>query len=88
VIRGQVTAIVVAAILAVLAGLVHPLLALAPLIVLGLPAALMLGSTIRRGDPYDVLHLYRSSDSESRPGPGSRSPGPGSSTPGSVGPTA
>lgn len=33
-------------------------IACCPLVVLGLPAGLMLGATLRRGDPYDVLHEY------------------------------
>ncbi len=40
-------------------------LAAAPLVVLGLPAALMLCATIRHGDPYDVSHRYPSEGSGS-----------------------
>lgn len=38
--------------------LAHPVLALIPLVVPGLPVALMLGATLRHGDPYDVSHRY------------------------------
>lgn len=39
---------------------VHPVLALIPLVVPGLPAGLMFAATIRHGSPYDVGYLYPS----------------------------
>ena len=44
--------------LAVLCWQVHALLALAPLIIPGTPAALLLWGGRGGRDPYDVLHLY------------------------------
>jgi hypothetical protein len=57
-VRGQVAVLVLTGGLAVAAWQAHPVLALAPLVALGLPAALMLGATIRHGSPYDVSHRY------------------------------
>jgi hypothetical protein len=58
-VRGQVAVLVLAVAGAVALGVyVHPVLALVPLVVPGLPAALMLGATIRHGDPYDVRYRY------------------------------
>lgn len=59
--RGTLSVLALAGLLAWLLWGVHPLLAAAPLVALGLPAALMLQATIRHGDPYDVLYKYRRS---------------------------
>ena len=52
--RGPCAVHAVAVVLAVLAWRVHPVLALAPLVILGLPAGLMAWETWRYGDPYDL----------------------------------
>ena len=75
---GPAAVLVLAVILALLAWallrLVDPrpwvalLAACGPLLIPGAPAALMLGSTLRHGDPYDVRHRYPSE------GPGSVGP--------------
>jgi len=57
-VRGNAAALLAAGLLAALLWGAHPVLAAAPLLVVGLPAALMLGATIRHGDPYDVSHKY------------------------------
>lgn len=64
-IRRQATALTVAIVLAALIGagtLVEGLgwpvalvIAVVPLVLLGLPAGLMLAETLRYGDPYDLL---------------------------------
>jgi hypothetical protein len=59
-VRGPAVVLGLALLGAVALGLVHPILALVPLVVPGLPAALMLGATIRHGDPYDVRYRYPS----------------------------
>lgn len=56
--RAYLVVLLLALVAAWLLALVHPLLALVPLIVPGAPAVLLAWATIRHGDPYSVLHKY------------------------------
>lgn len=56
--RGPAIVLALAALAAGFVWQVHPLLALAPLVMPGLPAALLLQAMIRHGDPYDVTYRY------------------------------
>jgi hypothetical protein len=57
-VRGPATVFALAVVAAGFAWQLDPLLALVPLVVPGLPAALLLQATIRHGDPYDVRYRY------------------------------
>lgn len=57
--RGPAVVLAVAVVGAGFAWQLDPVLALVPLVVPGLPAALLLQAVIRHGDPYDVRYRYR-----------------------------
>jgi hypothetical protein len=60
-VRGPAVVLALAVVLAVLAWQAHPILALAPLVILGLPAGLMAWETWRYGDAYDLTRPRRGS---------------------------